>query len=126
MSELLLLAFGIVFWLIVYPKFDAFTMVFFIVSTLVAKDFVKPSLEGKETLSFTAKLFCNFFIALWQSFKMLFGGYSFASRIQTVKVEENSWKIFEKTLIITLTPYTVVIDFRKDTLTVHELIKEEK
>lgn len=115
---------GLCFWLVLHPKLDILTVfiagLIFIVQNAINIDF-KP----RRLIIFLIKLVYSFLLAILQSFKLITRGYFFNSKIQSTKVITDE-ELFEKTILITLTPYTLVIEDQHGHLIVHELVEEEK
>lgn len=86
---------------------------------------VTPHITPKHMVLFTLKLPLFFLEALRQAFTLFVRFYNHPSRLLRENAPTGEEELFEKTVLITLTPYTLVIKEEKGELLIHS-IKEEK
>lgn len=82
---------------------------------------VSPKVRSQRMVLFTGRLLFSFVKALYQAFALMLCLYDHRSRFSTELAGSEEEELFEKTVLITLTPRTLVVQDAKGELLVHAL-----
>uniref|UniRef100_A0A832MLD9 Uncharacterized protein n=1 Tax=Pseudothermotoga hypogea TaxID=57487 RepID=A0A832MLD9_9THEM len=122
MRKIAFLAFGVALWIFLTLTLEIEVLLTALIASYVAARLVgNVKLRPMKILKFTVLLAYNFLVAVWQSLKMVFGLFDYESKYFEEPAGRDFLEKFEKIVLITLTPFTIVVDERVDSLLVHEL-----
>ncbi|MDI6862565.1 MAG: Na+/H+ antiporter subunit E [Pseudothermotoga sp.] len=126
MGSIVFLAFGTALWFFLSPVLELETLLSALIASYVSMRLVGTTrVKLTRLLVFIAKLMYDLLVAVWQSLKLLTRLYDFESKYVNEVIGQDFFEKFEKIVLITLTPYTIVADEKGDELVIHEL-KERK
>jgi multicomponent Na+:H+ antiporter subunit E len=116
---------GMLFWTVLSGWRSPWLLVLGAGVSFVAIRIVMPHIDPGRMVFFILKLPLFFLEALRQAFTLLVRLYNHPSQLLWESTPTGEEELFEKTVLITLTPYTLVVKEEKGELLIHS-IKEEK
>lgn len=125
MGKWLFFLLGMLFWTVLSGWRSLWLLALGAGASFMGICIVTPHITPKHMVLFTLKLPLFFLEALWQALTLLARLYNHSSQFLWKSIPTGEEELFEKTVLITLTPYTLVIKEEKGGLLIHS-IKEEK
>ncbi|WP_448535380.1 Na+/H+ antiporter subunit E [Pseudothermotoga sp.] len=122
MRKIAFIAFGIALWIFLTPTLEIEVLLTALIASYVAARLVgNVKLRPMKILNFTVLLAYNFLVAVWQSLKIVLGLFDYESKYFEEPAGRDFLEKFEKIVLITLTPFTIVVDEKENVLIIHEL-----